>query len=64
METRTLERTGRDISVVGMGCWQIGGSWGEVSETDALDTLLASADAGVTEAMRDMRQIKRTVVLF
>jgi aryl-alcohol dehydrogenase-like predicted oxidoreductase len=48
METRTLERTGRDISVVGMGCWQIGGSWGEVSETDALDTLLASADAGVT----------------
>ncbi len=48
METRKLERTGRDISVVGMGCWQIGGSWGEVSEADALDTLLASADAGVT----------------
>ncbi len=48
MELRRLGRTNRDVSVVGMGCWQIGGSWGEVSETDALDTLLASADAGVT----------------
>lgn len=48
METRVLGRTGRDVSVVGMGCWQIGGSWGEVSESDALDTLLAAADAGVT----------------
>ncbi len=48
METRVLGRTGRDVSVVGMGCWQIGGSWGEVSEADALQTLRASADAGVT----------------
>ena len=48
METRVLGRTGRDVGVVGMGCWQIGGSWGEVSESDALATLLAAADAGVT----------------
>ena len=31
-----------------MGCWQIGGSWGEVSEEDALATLHAAVDAGVT----------------
>jgi aryl-alcohol dehydrogenase-like predicted oxidoreductase len=31
-----------------MGCWQIGGSWGEVSEDDALATLHAAVDAGVT----------------
>ena len=43
-----MGRTGRDVGVVGMGCWQIGGSWGEVSESDALATLLAAADAGVT----------------
>lgn len=48
METRMLGRTGRAVSVVGMGCWQIGGSWGQVSESAALDTLRASADAGVT----------------
>jgi aryl-alcohol dehydrogenase-like predicted oxidoreductase len=31
-----------------MGCWQIGGNWGEVSEEDALATLHAAVDAGVT----------------
>jgi aryl-alcohol dehydrogenase-like predicted oxidoreductase len=31
-----------------MGCWQIGGSWGEVSEDDAMATLHAAVDAGVT----------------
>ena len=43
-----MERLGLDTSVIGMGCWQIGGSWGEVPESDALATLHAAADAGVT----------------
>ena len=42
-----LGRTGRSVSVVGLGCWQLGGDWGEVSESDALDVLHAAVDAGV-----------------
>jgi len=48
MEHRTLGRTGRTVSVVGLGTWQLGADWGEVSESDARDVLEASAEAGVT----------------
>ena len=48
MDTRTLGRTGRSVSVVGLGTWQLGADWGEVSESDALAVLEASAEAGVT----------------
>ena len=48
METRTLGRTGRQVSVVGLGCWQLGADWGAVSEEQALDVLRAALDAGVT----------------
>jgi aryl-alcohol dehydrogenase-like predicted oxidoreductase len=48
VETRQLGRTGRQVSVVGLGCWQLGGDWGAVSEDDALDVLRAALDAGVT----------------
>lgn len=48
MESRQLGRTGRQVGVIGLGCWQIGGSWGTVSEDDALATLNAAVDAGVT----------------
>jgi len=48
MQTRQLGRTGRQVSVIGLGCWQLGADWGEVSEHDALDVLNAAVDAGVT----------------
>ncbi len=48
MEQRTLGSTGRDVSVVGLGTWQLGTDWGDVGETQALDVLAASVDAGVT----------------
>ena len=48
MDTRTLGRTGRTVSVVGLGTWQLGADWGEVSESDAIAVLEAAAAAGVT----------------
>jgi aryl-alcohol dehydrogenase-like predicted oxidoreductase len=48
VEQRILGRTGRAVSVVGLGTWQLGADWGAVSETDALEVLAASVAAGVT----------------
>jgi len=48
MESRQLGRTGRQVGVIGLGCWQLGADWGAVSEQDALATLHAAADAGVS----------------
>ncbi len=48
MQTRQLGRTGRQVSVIGLGCWQLGADWGQVSDHDALDVLNAAVDAGVT----------------
>jgi len=48
MESRQLGRTGRQVSVIGLGCWQLGGDWGDVGEDDALAVLNAALDAGVT----------------
>ncbi len=48
MTTRVLGRTGREVSAVGLGTWQLGGGWGDVSEEDARAVLDASVEAGVT----------------
>ncbi len=43
-----LGRTGRSVGVVGLGCWQLGGDWGSVTEDAALEVLTAAVDSGVT----------------
>jgi aryl-alcohol dehydrogenase-like predicted oxidoreductase len=48
MQTRRFGKTGWTVSAIGFGAWQIGGSWGDVGETDALAALNAAIDAGVT----------------
>src|SRR6476659_1146018 len=48
MQTRQLGRTGRQVSVVGLGCWQLGADWGHVDESDAMAVLHAAVDSGVT----------------
>jgi aryl-alcohol dehydrogenase-like predicted oxidoreductase len=48
METRTLGRTGRQVSVIGLGTWQLGADWGDVSPEDARAILDASLADGVT----------------
>ena len=47
MKRRRLGKTGWDVSAVSMGCWGIGGQWGEVSERQAIRTMHAALDAGV-----------------
>jgi aryl-alcohol dehydrogenase-like predicted oxidoreductase len=39
---------GRDAGVVGLGTWQLGADWGDVTEEEAHGTLRAAYDAGVT----------------
>ncbi|MFR9722024.1 aldo/keto reductase [Streptomyces sp. MS19] len=48
MEQRPFSRSGQQVSVVGLGTWQLGADWGEVVEDDALAVLDAAVDAGVT----------------
>lgn len=48
MHTRTFGKTGRSVSDIGFGAWAIGGSWGDVSETDAKAALHAALDSGTT----------------
>jgi aryl-alcohol dehydrogenase-like predicted oxidoreductase len=48
MKLRTFGSTGRRVSEVGLGCWQLGANWGEVSDADALAILRAAFAGGVT----------------
>ena len=48
MQTRILGRTGRPVSVIGLGTWQLGADWGEVDPADARAVLETSLEAGVT----------------
>lgn len=48
MQTRNTTRLRRDVSVIGLGTWQLGADWGDVSEADAAAILEASVQSGVT----------------
>jgi aryl-alcohol dehydrogenase-like predicted oxidoreductase len=48
MHFRTLGRTHRQVSAIGLGTWQLGADWGDVTEAEALAVLDASVQGGVT----------------
>lgn len=48
MQNRPLGATGRTVSAIGLGTWQLGADWGAVDDAEARAVLAASADAGVT----------------
>ncbi len=49
MHHRPFNSSGVSVSEIGIGTWQLGGQWGqEVSEAQALETLAAAYDSGVT----------------
>ncbi len=48
MKKRRFGKTGRQVGEVGLGTWQLGAGWGDVSEADALATLRAAWEAGTT----------------
>jgi len=47
MKHREFSDTGWSVSEIGLGCWQIGGSWGSVTERDAREVLKKALDRGV-----------------
>jgi aryl-alcohol dehydrogenase-like predicted oxidoreductase len=48
MEQRVLGKTGRRASVIGLGTWQLGADWGDVTDADAMAVLRAAVESGVT----------------
>jgi len=48
MQTRPTDRLGRELSVVGLGAWQLGGDWGDVGDDDARAVLDAAVADDIT----------------
>ena len=48
MHTRTFGPTGRSVGEIGLGTWQLGGGWGDVTDETAQATLRAAYESGVT----------------
>lgn len=48
MDYKTLGKTGLPVSRIGFGAWAIGADWGDVTEAEAMATLNAAVDHGIT----------------
>jgi aryl-alcohol dehydrogenase-like predicted oxidoreductase len=58
MDHRQLGQNGPDIPVIGLGAWPIGGGMGLVAEQNAISTIHAAIDSGIT--LIDTAQAYRT----
>lgn len=48
MKQRSFGSTGRTVSEIGLGTWQLGSQWGPVDDASAREVLAAAVDSGVT----------------
>ncbi len=48
MEKRVLGKSGLEASVIGLGCWQLGGDFGSSGVDNSADILAAADDAGIS----------------
>ena len=62
MKFRNFSDLGWRVSEVGLGCWQIGWCWGDVSEKDSREILKEALDNGVnffdTSICMEMEEVK------
>lgn len=47
MKYREFGRTGWQLSEIGFGAWQLGGTWGKIDDKDSIKTLLYSFEKGI-----------------
>src|SRR5262245_707226 len=47
MELRPFGRTGLDVGAVGYGCWEIGGGYGHIEETEFVRAIGRALDLGI-----------------
>jgi myo-inositol catabolism protein IolS len=47
MEYRAFGKTGIKISAIGIGCWEIGGGYGSIEETEFIKAVNRALDAGI-----------------
>jgi len=47
MKYNKLGKTGWEVSAISMGCWGIGGQWGPVEESEAIEAINTALDQGV-----------------
>src|SRR6516164_8234268 len=47
MEKRAFGKTGIQISAMGFGCWEIGGGYGSIEETEFIKAINRALDLGI-----------------
>jgi aryl-alcohol dehydrogenase-like predicted oxidoreductase len=47
MEYRPFGKTGIEISAIGFGCWEIGGGYGSIEETEFIKAVNRALDIGL-----------------
>ncbi|HJY82562.1 MAG TPA: aldo/keto reductase, partial [Candidatus Binatia bacterium] len=47
MEYRPFGQTGIQVSAIGVGCWEIGGGYGSIEETQFIQAVHRALDLGI-----------------
>jgi aryl-alcohol dehydrogenase-like predicted oxidoreductase len=48
MEYRAFGRTGLEVSAIGFGCWEMGGTYGRIEEEEVIAAIHRALDLGIT----------------